>query len=37
LEELARTRLLDGLATAVQAMGGSVTVDYRTKVFSGLN
>jgi hypothetical protein len=36
LEEPARTRLLDGLATDVEKWGGVATVEYRTEVFSGL-
>lgn len=35
LEEPARTQLLDRLASDVDRWGGTVEVDYRTKVFSG--
>lgn len=36
LEEPARTRLLDALEAKVEVMGGSVEVDYETRLFSGL-
>ena len=35
LDEPARTAILDGLVSDVDSRGGSVTVDYRTEVFSG--
>ena len=36
LEEQTRTRLLDALSDAVERRGGSVAVEYRTEVFTGL-
>lgn len=35
LEEPARTAILDGLVADVMSRGGTITVDYRTEVFSG--
>jgi len=35
LAEPARTELLDGLAEVVTALGGELTLDYRTSVYSG--
>jgi SAM-dependent methyltransferase len=35
LEEPVRTAILDGLVADVKSRGGTITVDYRTEVFSG--